>query len=160
MLASTGGRPVAQLTEQYGAPLPVNARVAAFLPYDQLLPKTDVMVTNGGFGGVQQALAQGVPLVVAGSSEDKPEVAARVSWSGTGVNLRTGTPTAGRVRRAVRRVLARPGYRREAARLQHEIAALDDPVATIADALTGITGERSGSGVRRAGDAERSEALP
>jgi hypothetical protein len=42
------------------------------------------MVTNGGYGGVQQALANGVPLVVAGDSEDKPEVAARVRWSGTG----------------------------------------------------------------------------
>lgn len=160
VLASTGGRPVAQLREQYGAPLPANARVASFLPYDRLLPRTDVMVTNGGFGGVQQALAYGVPLVVAGSSEDKPEVAARVSWSGTGVNLRTGTPTSRRVRRAVRRVLARPGYRREAARLQHEIATLDDPVATIADTLTGITGERFGFGSGRAAAAERSNALP
>ncbi len=38
--------------------------------------------------GVQQALAHGVPLVVAGDSEDKPEVAARVQWSGAGLNLR------------------------------------------------------------------------
>ena len=40
------------------------------------------MVTNGGYGGVQQALANGVPLVVAGDSEDKPEVAARVAVVG------------------------------------------------------------------------------
>jgi UDP:flavonoid glycosyltransferase YjiC (YdhE family) len=33
------------------------------------------MVTNGGYGGVQMALSYGVPLVVAGASEDKPEVA-------------------------------------------------------------------------------------
>ena len=43
-----------------------------------LLPRTDVLVTNGGYGGVQQALAHGVPLVVAGRTEDKVEVAARV----------------------------------------------------------------------------------
>ena len=36
------------------------------------------MLTNGGYGGVQYALAHGVPLVVAGDTEDKPEVAARV----------------------------------------------------------------------------------
>ena len=65
------------------------------------------MVTNGGYGGVQQALANGVPLVVAGDSEDKPEVAAHVQWSGTGVNLHTGRPSPAMVARAVRRVLAR-----------------------------------------------------
>ncbi|SDT08458.1 UDP:flavonoid glycosyltransferase YjiC, YdhE family [Friedmanniella luteola] len=139
VVASTGGRPVEQLVEQHGGPLPDNVRVASFLPYDQLLPRTSVMVTNGGFGGVQQALAYGVPLVVAGSTEDKPEVAARVAWSGTGLNLRTGSPGARRVRRAVRRVLGSPGYRREAARLQREIAELGDPVATVTDVLTRLT---------------------
>jgi UDP:flavonoid glycosyltransferase YjiC (YdhE family) len=143
VVASTGGRPLEQLAAQYGGPLPANVRVASFLPYDQLLPRTDVMVTNGGFGGVQQALAYGVPLVVAGSTEDKPEVAARVAWSGAGTNLRTGNPGPGRVRRAVRRVLTRPGYRREAARLQQEIAALGDPVATLADALAALADERA-----------------
>ena len=141
--ASTGGRPVDQLVEQYGGPLPANVRVASFLPYEDLLPRTDVVVTNGGFGGVQQALAHGVPLVVAGATEDKPEVAARVSWSGAGVNLRTGSPSPARVRRGVRRVLDRPTYRREAARLQAEIAGLGDPVATIGDTLTGLVEDRS-----------------
>ena len=54
---------------------------------------------------MQRALSAGVPLVVAGNTEDKPEVAARVAWSGAGVNLRTGTPTPGVVRTAVREVL-------------------------------------------------------
>ena len=62
-------------------------------PTTCLLPHVDAMVTNGGYGGVQQALAHGVPLVVAGDSEDKPEVAARVQWSGAGINLHTGRPS-------------------------------------------------------------------
>ena len=135
VVASTGGRPVEQLVEQYGGPLPANVRVASFLPYDQLLPRTEVMVTNGGFGGVQQALAYGVPLVVAGSSEDKPEVAARVAWSGAGPNLRTGSPGAAASAGPSAGCCARPAYRREAGRLQREIAGLGDPVATLADAL-------------------------
>ena len=65
------------------------------------------MVTNGGYGAVQRALSMGVPLVVAGNTEDKPEVAARVAWTGAGVNLRTGTPTPSAVRAAVREVLER-----------------------------------------------------
>ncbi|PRC57278.1 glycosyl transferase, partial [Mycobacterium sp. ITM-2017-0098] len=84
----TGGRPVSQIR----IPLPPNTYVAEYLPHDVLLPMVDVMVTNGGYGSVQRALSDGVPLVVAGQTEDKPEVAARVEYFGAGVNLRTGTP--------------------------------------------------------------------
>ena len=114
--------------------LPANVRLERFVPHDLLLPHVDVMVTNGGYGGVQQALANGVPLVVAGDSEDKPEVAARVQWSGAGVNLHTGRPSPAMVGRAVRRVLARDSYRRRAQELQAEITAAD-PLDTISTAL-------------------------
>ena len=69
--------------------LPDNARVEPFIPFGALLPHVDVMITNGGYGGVQFALAHGVPLVVAGATEEKPEIAARVAWSGAGINLKT-----------------------------------------------------------------------
>lgn len=74
VVATTGGRPVAQIPGD----IPANARVAEFVPHADLFPHISVMVTNGGFGGVQSALADGVPLVIAGDTEDKPEVAARV----------------------------------------------------------------------------------
>ena len=112
VVATTGGPD----PEPLRAGLPANVRLERFIPHDRLLPHVDVMVTNGGYGGVQQALANGVPLVVAGDSEDKPEVAARVHWSGTGVNLRTGRPSPAMVARAVRRVLERPTYRPPGAR--------------------------------------------
>ena len=76
------------------------------------------MVTNGGYGGVQQALAHGVPLVVAGASEDKPEVAARVAWSGAGLDLRTGRPSEENLRAGVQAVLGNPSYREHARRLR------------------------------------------
>jgi UDP:flavonoid glycosyltransferase YjiC (YdhE family) len=95
---------------------PANARIAEFLPYGALLPRTAVMITNGEYGGVVQALGHGVPLVVAGCSEDKPEVAARVAWSGAGLNLRTDQLAQARLRRAVRTVLGRPSYRAGASR--------------------------------------------
>jgi hypothetical protein len=99
-------------------------------------PRTAVMVTNGGFGGVQQALANGVPLVVAGATEDKKEVAARVAWSGTGVKLRTPRPSPRALRRAVQRVLTRPDYGVRARQLRQRTAELGDPVQTILDSLT------------------------
>ncbi|MDQ1512414.1 MAG: hypothetical protein QOC59_256 [Microbacteriaceae bacterium] len=142
VVASTGGKPVADVLEQLGGTLPENARVAEFLPYDRLLPKTAVMVTNGGFGGVQHALSFGVPLVVAGVTEDKPEVAARVAWSGAGVNLRRGRPSAKRVRAGVHRVLRDERYRSGAARLRGQIAAVGSPVDTISAALATVTVSR------------------
>ena len=135
VVGSTGGRPVGELLDRLGGALPANGRVAPFLPYAQLLPRTAVMVTNGGYGGVTQALWAGVPLVVAGATEEKPEVAARVAWSGTGINLRSGRPTPRRLRAAVHAVLKSPRYRAEAERMQQRIADLPDPVATIAQAI-------------------------
>jgi UDP:flavonoid glycosyltransferase YjiC (YdhE family) len=113
-VAVTGGPPAANL----GAALPANARVAPFIPFGALLPHADLMLTNGGYGGVQFALAHGVPLVVAGVTEEKPEIAARVAWSGAGINLKTGTPTPEQIRSAVREVLDQPQYREHARRIQ------------------------------------------
>ena len=121
VVAVTGGAPVARLGDQ----LPANARVAPFLPYDALLPHTTVMVTNGGYGGVQLALAHGVPLVAAGKSEDKAEVCARIGWSGVGINLDTHRPTPAQIRGAVRQVLADGRYRRRAQALQQEFTGYD-----------------------------------
>lgn len=120
VVVATGGRPVEELGE-----LPANARAAEFLPYDLLLPKTDVFVTNAGFGGTQYALSHGVPLVTAGDTEDKPEVSMRAEWAGVGVNLKTGTPTAAAIRTGVDRVLADAGYRTRAGALAARIRQYD-----------------------------------
>ncbi|MGI9822281.1 glycosyltransferase [Agromyces sp. Marseille-Q5079] len=120
VVVSTGGRPVSELGE-----LPANARAAEFLPYDLLMDRTDVFVTNAGYGGTQFALSHGVPLVAAGDTEDKPEVSMRIAWSGTGVNLGTGTPTALAVRDGVDRVLADAGFRARAQGLAEDIASYD-----------------------------------
>jgi UDP:flavonoid glycosyltransferase YjiC (YdhE family) len=147
VVATTGGPDPAPLRRD----LPTNVRLERFIPHDLLLPHVDVMVTNGGYGGVQQALANGVPLVVAGDSEDKPEVAARVQWSGAGVNLHTGRPSVAMVARAVRRVLTKPSYRERARALQAEIAATD-PLGAISAALDGLcaAGAAGAAGAGRA----------
>jgi UDP:flavonoid glycosyltransferase YjiC (YdhE family) len=125
VVVSTGGRPVEQLL--HGS-VPDNARISTFLSYPDLLPRVAAMVTNGGYGGAQLALSYGVPLVVAGTTEDKPEVAARVAWSGAGLNLRTATPTPMQVRDAVRALLSDGRYRARAQALQTEYASYE-PVA-------------------------------
>jgi UDP:flavonoid glycosyltransferase YjiC (YdhE family) len=102
--------------------LPANARAATFVPYAELLAHVDLAVTNGGYGGTQLILSHGIPLVVAGDTEDKPEVASRVAFSGTGINLRTGTPKVPAIAAAVRAVLHEPAYRERARALAAEYA--------------------------------------
>jgi len=108
--------------------LPDNVRAEPFIPFDRLLPHVDVMVSNGGYGGTQMALAHGIPLVVAGETEDKMEVAARVEWTGTGINLRKQHPSPDQVRKAVRKVLAEPHYRENARAIQTDFAKYDAPI--------------------------------
>jgi UDP:flavonoid glycosyltransferase YjiC (YdhE family) len=105
-----------------GGRLPANARTAELLPYADLLPRTAVVVTNGGYGTVLAALRHGVPLVVAGEDVDKPEVARRVAASGAGIDLRTARPRPRAVRDAVRTVLADPSSRAAAARVGADLA--------------------------------------
>jgi UDP:flavonoid glycosyltransferase YjiC (YdhE family) len=138
-VASTGGQPLAEVRRAAGGRFPNNARVAEFLPYDRLLPRTSAMVSNGGFGGVQQALRHGVPLVLAGDTEDKPEVAARVTYVGAGINLRTGAPRPGRIRRAVRDLIADPSYRTRAQRISRSIEEAGDAATAIACAVETMT---------------------
>jgi UDP:flavonoid glycosyltransferase YjiC (YdhE family) len=106
-------------------PTPANVRTAPFIPHAWLLPETDAMVTNGGYGGVQAALSNGVPLVVAGDTEEKPEIAAHVAWTGAGLNLKTGKPGAAQIREAVRTILERPAYRQRAQELRDIYGKLD-----------------------------------
>jgi MGT family glycosyltransferase len=117
VVATTGGPEIDSL----GA-LPDNARAATFIPHSALLPHVSIMVTNGGYGGVLTALSHGIPLVVAGGTQDKPEVANRVQYAGAGVNLHTGNPTDEDVREAVHRLLDDPQFRLGAEAVAEDIA--------------------------------------
>lgn len=126
VVATTGRRP-----EHSSFDAPANAFVAEWLPYSMLLQRVDVMITNGGYGGVQHALSYGIPVVVAGESADKAEVAARAEYAGVGVNLATAHPTPAAIATAVRDT---DECRDAARRLGREIAATT-PLDTIANAV-------------------------
>ena len=121
VVATAGGRPIEAIPGQ----IPSNARVASFLPFEWLLPRVSVLVTNGGYGSVNQAMSFGIPLVTAGLTEDKADVNARVAWSGVGINLATNEPTPEALRKAVRTVLDRPAYRLRAGQMANEFASID-----------------------------------
>jgi MGT family glycosyltransferase len=135
VVAVTGGPDPAGL-----GPVPANARVERFVPFAPLLPHVDLYLTNGGFGGLQLALAEGVPVVAAGTTEDKLEVNARVAYAGVGINLRTDRPEPAVIRSAVRRVLTDPAYARRARGLAAEIAAAgrERQAATLLEELAAV----------------------
>src|SRR5579871_810639 len=122
VVVTTGSRPpsVLGLTS-----LPDNVIVEQFVPYAHLMPRASLLLTNGGYGSVQIALAHGVPLVVFGGSEEKPEVASRVSWSGIGLGFKTKRPSEAQIRTAVGKVLSTPSYRSRAQQLRQELLSYD-----------------------------------
>ncbi|QNG18165.1 glycosyltransferase [Rhodococcus triatomae] len=133
IVATTGGRPVDAVRRN--AP---NLIVSEFVPFDLLLPRVDVMVTNGGWGGVHFALAHGVPIVVAGSTEDKAEVGARLERAGAGLRIRSGRPSSAVLGRAIDEVISNSHYRSRAEELQRELGELDslDAISRQVDART------------------------
>jgi MGT family glycosyltransferase len=121
VVVTAGGRPV----EAIPGPLPANARLASYLPFEWILPKVDVLVTNGGYGSVNQAMSFGVPLVTAGLTEDKADVNVRVAWSGVGIDLATNNPTPEALRKAIRSVLDTQDYRQRVALMAREFQMID-----------------------------------
>lgn len=113
VVAALGGKDPASLS----IAVPANARVERYIPFDRLLPAADLFITNGGAGGVHQALAAGVPVVVAGTTEDKPANAARIAHHRLGATLGTATPSPAAVATAVTTLLADDEIRDNVSRL-------------------------------------------
>jgi UDP:flavonoid glycosyltransferase YjiC (YdhE family) len=101
-----------------------DARLADYLPVEWLFPRVDALVTNGGYGTVNQALSY---------------VNARVAWSGAGIDLQTTMPAPEALRAAVRHVLDEPQYRMRAKVLAAEFATLDTTSEILA-VLTELAG--------------------
>jgi len=117
VIVTTGGSGTAALRHRYPQSHFV---IEDFIDYDAVMPYASVYVTNGGYGGVMLALQHQLPIVVAGVYEGKEDIAARVQFNGVGIDLRTETPKAGQIRRAVETVLADRRYRHQAQQLSQE----------------------------------------
>jgi MGT family glycosyltransferase len=152
VIATAGGRPI----DAVPGPIPGNARLASYLPFEWLLPKVDVLVTNGGYGSVNQALSFGIPLVTAGLTEDKADVNARIAWSRVGIDLATNQPTPDALRDAVRTVLDTPDHRARAALLAEEFRAIDTRSEMLR--ILSQAARRPASGVGR-GDGARTASV-
>jgi len=154
VVVATGQAEPGDVYGSLGGHLPDNVLLTRYVPYDLLLPHVSTFVTNGGYTGVTLALAHGVPLVQAGMTEEKHEIARRIEWTGVGVRLGTTRPSPQAVASGVRSVLSEPRYRAAAALVRVEMAQ-HDAGAEGADLLEELAStrrlvpRRSGVGARR-----------
>ncbi len=136
VVAVTGGPEPSLL-----GPAPANARVERYIPFAALMPHVDVYVTNGGYGGLHFAMSHGLPILSAGATEDKSDLAARVTWSGVGIGMRAQHARPAKVRAAVRRLLTEDRFRARAAQVAAEMATHDGP-ARAAELVEDLLAER------------------
>jgi len=128
--------------------VPPNVIRRDFVPQVALLDHVDAVVTHAGHNTVCEALAHGLPLVVAPVKDDQPVVAGQVVAAGAGVRLRFGRITAGALAGALRAVLDDGAYRAAAERIQASFAGAGgaDEAASRLEALAAV-----GTGAGREG---------
>ncbi|MEZ5383469.1 MAG: glycosyltransferase [Microthrixaceae bacterium] len=99
-------------------PAAENVLVVPRVPQVELLERCAAVVTHGGHNTVCEALAHGLPLVVAPIRDDQPIVADQVARAGAGVRLRYARTGATQLGHALDEILDQPSYREAARRLQ------------------------------------------
>lgn len=100
-----------------------NLLVQERVPQVRLLPRLDAVVCHGGPNTVYEALAHGVPVVVAPVVNDGPIIADQVERIGAGVRVRYARLPPSQLRIAVRSVLDQSTFRRAALAVQRSFGA-------------------------------------
>jgi MGT family glycosyltransferase len=120
---------------------PRNAHVAAFLPYQHIIPRATCVITHAGMGTTQKALAAGVPVCAIPFMRDQLEVARRVKVANAGTRLSPNRLTPKRLRANVHQAIrCRPG----ALRIADAFARAGGPNAA-ADALEQLPAANHGA---------------
>lgn len=118
---------------------PANFIVRPWLPQLALLPEVDAVVTAGGSLAFE-ALAFGVPLVLAPVWTDQFATAGQIVAAGAGIRVRYARVTADELRTAVRRALHDPALKEAAAVAQASLCAAGGTHAA-ADLCAAVAGE-------------------
>jgi UDP:flavonoid glycosyltransferase YjiC (YdhE family) len=87
---------------------------APFLPGDQPVARSALVISNGGSTTGYQALAGGVPVLGIALNFDQFLAMKGITTAGAGLVLRAGSLKESGVREAVQKLLAEPGLRRAA----------------------------------------------
>ncbi|MGH3273870.1 MAG: glycosyltransferase [Streptosporangiaceae bacterium] len=101
---------------------PPHILFAPRLPMLDLMPRLDAVICQAGQSTVNEALAHGVPLVVAPIRLGELTVADQVTRAGAGIRVSFAAATPARLAAAVTAVLEDPGYRGNARRIGAEFS--------------------------------------
>lgn len=117
---------------------PEHVLVHEFVPQLELLAQADAVICHGGHNTVCEALAHGVPLVVAPIRDDQPVIAQQVVDAGAGIRVRYGRVGPLELRRSLTDILDDPAYRTAARRVGASFTAAGGAAAA-ADRLEKLT---------------------
>lgn len=116
-------QPVLIGTSELVPELPDYALLVERLPMLTVLPRLAAVLCHAGLGTVTEALAFGVPLVVAPIRHDQPAVARQLVAAGAGRQVCFDAASPDELAEAISAVLDQPGYRDAARRIAAEFTA-------------------------------------
>jgi MGT family glycosyltransferase len=116
---------------------PDHVLVVRQAPVLELMPRLAGVVCHGGVNTTCEALAHGVPVLVAPIKHDQPIVASQVAAAGAGIRVHFDRSTPDRLREAVTGLLDDPSYRVAAERVRASFAAAGGAAAA-ADRLAAV----------------------
>lgn len=117
IIVTTGGSQTDELRRRYPGE---NIIIEDFIPFSAVMPKINVYITNGGYGGVMLSIKNDIPILAAGVHEGKNEITARIGYFKIGINLNTETPKPQAIREGVEKILNDPGYYHRVKALREE----------------------------------------
>ncbi|MEJ7586133.1 MAG: nucleotide disphospho-sugar-binding domain-containing protein [Ferruginibacter sp.] len=122
VVVTTGGAQTQELKKRFPQP---NIIIEDFIHFGDVMPYADVYITNGGYGDVMLGIENRLQFVAAGVHERKNEINARIGYCKLGINLKTETPKAEEIKRAVTEVLANSVYKKNVENLSKEFKSFD-----------------------------------
>ena len=84
-----------------------------------------MLVSNGGYGTVQQSLVSGVPMVLSGVGQDKAQTGSIAEWVGVGIYHQVEQTTPYMIRQSVDAMLKDNRYKERAKELSNKYGDYD-----------------------------------
>ena len=100
---------------------PANVAVRSFVPHEDVIPQSDLVITHAGHGTAIRALAAGTPMVCVPLGRDQLDIAARVVWHGAGLKASPKAKEAA-LKQVISSVLEDPSFRHAARTLAKAIS--------------------------------------
>lgn len=125
-----GWNPVApEKKAELVAALPKTTRLLNWVPFDHVLPRTQLMIHHGGMGTTHAAVVHGIPQIVVPHAADQRVQARRVAQAKVGLNLTAHDVRQGMLWEGVRALSGDDRVKATARSLAEDMAALGGPAA-------------------------------